>query len=558
MYRVLIAILSLLAFVGCRDESSVERLTLVDFFKPLPTSNGLVSEGIWGDVNVIPRDTMNGIEDTDLSHWCYWDGNILKGDDGRYHMYACAWTQSSPHGSAWRNDSKAIHATSDNLLGPYRNQRTIYPHINNGGGHNVVGLRLDDGRYVAVSSERTPGELYVSDSADGQFEFFGDLATDSNGYYDGWIRYNELDWGAVKGGSVGRMANVMVIKRHDGRYMILARHCMPMVSDDGVMGTYRAMGDRAWSGVEGVPQFKMEDPTIWYSDGLYHIVVNHYAEDDTYHLTSEDGLHNWRSRGVAFQKDRDIFRYDDGTVNRWRTIQRPTVYVEDGEVKAFNFSVIDVPKGNDKGNDNHGSKIVIIPFDGERFGRYMRSVVAEENQRFDNTPPPAPWIVHEIGSVEGGSSCGYDAEMETIRLYGGGSRVEGMEDDLTLLAQEWSGDLSLSAMVMSQDLTLPDQASGLILRSSTEPSAQMLIATISNDRGLEISIREGEGQSVKSVLIDSSIKSPYWLRMVKQGAKIKVYTSPSNRKNWTLAKELEMAFDESYIAGVATTNYTNE
>ena len=29
-------------------------------------------------------------------------------------------------------------------------------------------------------------------------------------------------------------------------------------------------------------------------------------------------------------------------MERWYTVQRPTVYVENGKVKAFNFSVIDV------------------------------------------------------------------------------------------------------------------------------------------------------------------------------------------------------------------------
>ena len=47
-------------------------------------------------------------------------------------------------------------------------------------------------------------------------------------------------------------------------------------------------------------------------------------------------------------------------MERWYTVQRPTVYVENGKVKAFNFSVIDVHKGKDRGNDNHGSKIMVI------------------------------------------------------------------------------------------------------------------------------------------------------------------------------------------------------
>lgn len=31
------------------------------------------------------------------------------------------------------------------------------------------------------------------------------------------------------------------------------------------------------------------------------------------------------------------------------------------------FAVIDVEKGQDKGNDNHNSKIIVVPFDGAVF-----------------------------------------------------------------------------------------------------------------------------------------------------------------------------------------------
>ncbi len=103
----------------------------------------------------------------------------------------------------------------------------------------------------------------------------------------------------------------------------------------------------------------MEDPTIWYSDGLYHVVVNHYMEsDETNHLTSEDGIHNWKNRGIAFVHDSKIFRYTNGDVDEWFTVQRPIVYVEDNKISHFNFSVIDVQKYSRQVIDNPISKIL--------------------------------------------------------------------------------------------------------------------------------------------------------------------------------------------------------
>ena len=40
--------------------------------------------------------------------------------------------------------------------------------------------------------------------------------------------------------------------------------------------------------------------------------------------------------------------------------------------------MIDFNKGQDRPNDNHGSKIVVVPFDGEAFDRDMQAIVAAE------------------------------------------------------------------------------------------------------------------------------------------------------------------------------------
>ena len=81
------------------------------------------------------------------------------------------------------------------------------------------------------------------------------------------------------------------------------------------------------------------------------------------------------------------------------TIQRPTVYIEDEQVKCFNFSVIDVHKGDDGGNDENGSKIIVVPFDGESFGNDMRAITAQEEAIVDATPLPSPWKYTNVGTV---------------------------------------------------------------------------------------------------------------------------------------------------------------
>ena len=51
-----------------------------------------------------------------------------------------------------------------------------------------------------------------------------------------------------------------------------------------------------------------------------------------------------------------------------------------GHPAYFTFAALDVPKEQERGNDNHGSKILVVPFDGVRFDREMQRIVKAEER----------------------------------------------------------------------------------------------------------------------------------------------------------------------------------
>jgi hypothetical protein len=61
-------------------------------------------------------------------------------------------------------------------------------------------------------------------------------------------------------------------------------------------------------------------------------------------------------------------------------MERPGVYIENGHVAAVTLASIDIPKEEDKGNMPHGSKVIVIPFDGVTFDADMLKLA--------NEPPP--------------------------------------------------------------------------------------------------------------------------------------------------------------------------
>jgi hypothetical protein len=321
---------------------------LIDYFRPIPITDKLTSD-TWGLPGVLPRDVKNGLEDTSNT-WCYWDGKIIKGKDGRYHLFASRWPEKNGHYD-WGN-SVAIHAVSETVTGPYVDKGLLFTE-HGGKGHNVTADVLPDGRYVVLLSETRPGDVYISSSLDGPWEFHGTISVDPNGF------------------KADRPSNWSLVVRPDGGFMIVTRHGLVMISTSGILGPYKVQGPSVYPTIAGLDNKTAEDPVVWYSGGHYHIVVNWWNDRKAYHLMSKDGIRDWKLIGLAYDPRKDFIRYTDGTVNRWTKLERPGVVMENGHVTHFTFAVIDSEKDDDKGGDKHGSKVIVVPFDGVAFDADM-------------------------------------------------------------------------------------------------------------------------------------------------------------------------------------------
>ncbi len=334
------------AFTRAEDaKPAAPAKTFIDYFQPIKARGALTKEA-WGADNVLPRDTQNGLEDL-KNKYCYWDGQIIKGPDGRYHIFASRWDESKGH-NGWFG-SVAVHAVSDNLFGPYIDKGLCWPDDEGGKGHNVTALLLPDGRYAIVISETRPGTVYVSKSLDGPWEKLGLIVSE--------------------GETRKRASNYSVMVRPDGDFMIVARAGQILISKNGILGPFVAQGPSIYPGIAGLEQRNLEDPVVWFSGGLYHIVVNSWSQRKAFHLTSKDGINGWTLRGLAYDPTKDFVRYTDGTVNRWDKLERPAVVLDKGHIVAVTLAVLDVPKDQEKGGDSHGSKVIVIPFDGAALDR---------------------------------------------------------------------------------------------------------------------------------------------------------------------------------------------
>lgn len=96
--------------------------------KPIPIDGGFRMEGYWV--------------------WC---GSVIKGDDGRYHMFASRWPKSLPH-HTWMFASEIVRAVSDNPIGPFRFEEVVLP---------PRGAKYWDGRCTHNPFIRKYGNKYI-------------------------------------------------------------------------------------------------------------------------------------------------------------------------------------------------------------------------------------------------------------------------------------------------------------------------------------------------------------------------------------------------------------
>ena len=342
----------------------------MDFFQDMPIVEEL-TKNCWGS-GVGARDQGNGIESRNNRTFCYWDGKILRDEDtGEYHLFGSRWNESGGHWD-WFN-SNAFGSTSDDLFGPYTDQGLLWPDNQGGKGHNVWPLMLQEkdwdtyGKYAIVVSETRSGDCFVSNSLNGPWRHVGTLAV--NG---GWWH-----------------SNTCVIASPDGGYHIIQRNGEIAVSEN-LLGPYTRVNDGLWTRVRGMPTGNIEDAVVWFNDGLFHCTVNKWDSRRAYYLVSENGVDDWQlAPGAAYMPDEDFLRYEDGTVNHWTKIERPNVYIEDDVVKAMTFAVIDVQKDDDHGNDSHGSKVIVVPFDGEGQAEFAHEVWDKYNSIINSKKPLA-------------------------------------------------------------------------------------------------------------------------------------------------------------------------
>ena len=367
----------------------------------LPMKGGQLTSDTWGADAVRPRLVDNGIEDR---IWSYWGGNIVRGDDGRYHLMVAAWLEASQRGHHEWPNSYVVHAIADTPHGPFRPYRII------GRGHNPELYRTASGKWV----------LYV---IDGRY-----VADDLMGSWTyGKYEFNTRDRHIIEG-----LSNLSFARRPDGSFLMVDRGGGIWVSRDGLSSWQLLTDHSAYPPVHG----EFEDPVLWRDSVQYYMIVNDWQGRIAYYLRSIDGV-NWKvEEGEAYMPG--IARHADGSSEEWFKYERIKVFQDAyGRAVQANFAVIDTLKNEDKPYDRHSSKNICIPLNPGVLMSVESMNAKGITLRLHNEANFHPQTDIDVSSLRLGASS-------EVNFGRGASAVSSTHDGADLLVR-FSGNLGLGA-----------------------------------------------------------------------------------------------------------------
>lgn len=306
--------------------------------------------------NLLPVPKNSGFKMDDCFIWC---GSAVRGEDGRYHIFASRWRKELGFGAQWLFNCEIVRAASEKPEGPYifeeivfkRRERNYFDALNQ---HNPS-IKFWNGTYYLFYSGTTyggpipgPGDDISPERA---VEVWNNkrigLAT-SNSVYGPWKRPEIPLLEPRKPGNwdCTITTNPTAVIQEDGTtYLVYkSREYACSTLQLGVARASRP--EEPYMRIQDDPIFKfknpdfhVEDPFIWYSDGKFHGLFKDDFKNNCggitgewgagVYATSEDCI-NWSIYPQPKAYSRTV-RWDDQTTTIQCNLERPNLLFHDGK-----------------------------------------------------------------------------------------------------------------------------------------------------------------------------------------------------------------------------------
>lgn len=314
----------------------------------------------------------------EMEDYWVWGSSVIKGEDGKYHMYASRWPKYLKFHPGWMIASEIVHAVSNTPEGPYEFSDVALgargaQYWDGRSCHNPKIVKYKDTYILYHMGSTHPFEEVTPENADqltlsskwciaGRWGKRVGMAT-SKSPYGPWKRLDApiLD---VKPNTFYSFltSNPSPLIKEDGSVVLLFKgrsyredelthtgQFIGVATAPSVEGPYTVVGDEPVFSSEKFGE--VEDPHLWSDDEGFHMIAKDMTGDivgDQYYhggilAHSEDGI-NWVLDENPLAYTRKV-KWGNGQTIEQGQLERPFVFVEDGKPTHIFFATMDGPGG---------------------------------------------------------------------------------------------------------------------------------------------------------------------------------------------------------------------
>ena len=321
---------------------------------------------------ILPAPKNGGFRDD--NYWI-WGSSVIKGEDGKYHMFASRWSKDVGFGN-WVSNSEVVRAVSDTPAGPYTFQEVVLsprgPEFFDGMcTHNPRIIKYKD-KYLLyhfgntydfpMPTKENPNMtedqwraawmnkrvgLAISDSVYGPWERADKPVIEPRpGHWDASITSNPAPAVDPKTGKI----LLMYKSSTDG---LVPPLLLGVSMASSPRGEYKRLSEDPIFRFETADnnRIDVEDPYIWWAGDHYEAIV----KDRSGEICGEEGggVHCWSDDGVKWELFDKLKAYsrnilwEDGTRTHQNHFERPFLLIEDGQPTHLFAAVGTGPKAWD-------------------------------------------------------------------------------------------------------------------------------------------------------------------------------------------------------------------
>lgn len=315
---------------------------LTEHMLPAPVGAGFAMDGYW-----------------------VWDGSVIKGEDGRYHMFASRWPKKFPMHPGWLVASEVVRASCDTPDGTYQFEEVVLPargpqYWDGRATHNPQITKIGD-KYVLyytgmthpfnepelpltgldprvlISRSNKRTGIAISDSVFGPWQRFDKPLIDTRPEkYDNFLISNAVPCQCPDG-------RILVVYK-SLEYMKQPFDCPPDYKRTVHIGPQKLSaviadrfdGDYSENRCDApIINHSVEDPFIWHDEDGFNMI----AKDMNGQFCGElmGGIHGLSSDGLHWDFEKDNLFYsrkilwNDGITREMGNLDRPFILFEDGK-----------------------------------------------------------------------------------------------------------------------------------------------------------------------------------------------------------------------------------